>query len=80
MLFCLLLKATHLIAPKSTATTDLCILKVIIDRILQLSQFLLLFLLFLLLLLSQSSFSLFIIVILEFLNIRREKAVLQVRA
>lgn len=49
------------------ANTDLCILKVIIYRVLQLSQFLLLFLLFLFLLLCQSSLSLLIIVVLVFL-------------
>lgn len=48
-------------------TTDLCILKVIIYRILQLPQFLLFFLLFLFLLLRQSGLSLVIIVILVFL-------------
>lgn len=59
-------------------STDLCILKVIIYRILQLPQFLLLFLLFLFLLLSQSSFSLFVIIILNFLNITRKKTTLKV--
>lgn len=57
-------------AKKMHNSTDLCILKVIIYRILQLPQFLLLFLLFLFLLLSQSSFSLFIIIILKFLNVK----------
>lgn len=69
-------KATFSITPKET--TDLCILKVIIYRILQLPQFLLLFFLFLFLLLGQSSFSLFIIVILEFLNITGQNTVLKV--
>lgn len=74
------IKATFSIAPKFLiATTNLCILKVIIYRILQLPQFLLLFLLFLFLLLSQSSFSFFIIVILEFLNITGESTVLNVQ-
>lgn len=55
------------------AATDLCVLKVIIYRKLQLPQLLLLFLLFLFLLLSQPSFSLFIIVILEFLKYHKAK-------
>lgn len=55
------------------AATDLCVLKVIIYRILQLPQLLLLLLLFLFLLLSQPSFSLFIIVILEFLKYHKPK-------
>ncbi len=48
-------------------TTDLCVLKVIIYRILQLPQFLLFFLLFFFLFLRQSSLSLVIIVILVYL-------------
>lgn len=67
-------------ATKMHNSTDLCILKVIIYRILQLPQFLLLFLLFLFLFLSQSSFSLFIIIILEFLNITRQTTTLKVGA
>lgn len=65
------MKATF--SKTAKAATDLCVLKVIIYRILQLPQFLLLFLLFLFLLLSQSSFSLFIIVILEFLKHHKAK-------
>lgn len=67
-------------AIKMHNSTDLCILKVIIYRILQLPQFFLLFLLFLFLLLSQSSFSLIIIIILKFLNITRQNTTLKVGA
>lgn len=55
-------------------STDLCILKVIIYRVLQLPQFLLLFLLFLFLLLRQSGLPLFIVVVLlKFLWCERDE-------
>lgn len=49
---------------RQAVVTDLCVLKVVVYRILQLPQFLLFFFLFLFLLFGQSSLSLFVIIVL----------------